>query len=134
MVERELGGGLGWVGDGHWGGHLTGWALGVYAIVGISNSNKKYIPKKKRISNLTLHSWDPHTTGYTVDYIRGKETILINLIFIMSSKYAFLNVFSLEGDINIYLISVKHPWPLLHREILSPLTNIFVIHTSFKGM
>ena len=29
VVEGETGRGMGWLGDGHWGGHLTGWALGV---------------------------------------------------------------------------------------------------------
>ena len=34
-------GGLGYLGDGHWGGHLAGWALGVMLYVGKLNSNKK---------------------------------------------------------------------------------------------
>ena len=41
VIEGEVAGGLGWMGDGHWGGHLTGWALGVMLYVGRSNSNKK---------------------------------------------------------------------------------------------
>ena len=41
VMERELGGGLGWLGNGHWGGHLAGWALGVKLYVGKMNSNKK---------------------------------------------------------------------------------------------
>ena len=36
------------VGDGHWGGHWMGWALGVILYVGKSNSNKKYVRKKKK--------------------------------------------------------------------------------------
>ena len=35
-----------WKGDGHWGGHLMGWALGVILYVGKSNSNKKIYKKK----------------------------------------------------------------------------------------
>ena len=42
------GGGWGWVGDGHWGGHLTGWALGVILYVGKLNSNKNYFIKKRK--------------------------------------------------------------------------------------
>ena len=40
VVEGEVGGGWGWMGDGHWGGHLTGWALGVMLYVGKLNPNK----------------------------------------------------------------------------------------------
>ena len=39
--EGEVGGGLGWLCDGHWGGNLAGWALGVMLYVGKLNSNKK---------------------------------------------------------------------------------------------
>ena len=39
VVEREVGRGLGWLGDGHWGGHLVWWALGVMLYVGKLNSN-----------------------------------------------------------------------------------------------
>ena len=49
VLEREVGGGLGWLGDGHWGGPWTGWALGVMLYVGKSNSNKK-----KKESNETV--------------------------------------------------------------------------------
>ena len=45
VVEREVGRGLGWLGDGHWGGHLAGWALGVMLYVGKLNSNKKNLKK-----------------------------------------------------------------------------------------
>ena len=39
---RKGGGwGVGWMGDGHWGGHLMGWALGVILYVGKLNTNKK---------------------------------------------------------------------------------------------
>ena len=31
----------GWMGDGHWGGHSMGWALGVILYVGKLNTNKK---------------------------------------------------------------------------------------------
>ena len=49
MVEREVGRGWGWLGDGQWGGHLMGWALGVILYVGKLNTNKnKFIYKKKR--------------------------------------------------------------------------------------
>ena len=34
VKEGEVGGGLGWLGDGHWGGHLAGWALGGMLYVG----------------------------------------------------------------------------------------------------
>ena len=40
VVEREVGRGMGWLGDGHWGGHLIGWALGYMLYVGKLNSNK----------------------------------------------------------------------------------------------
>ena len=43
---REVGRGLGWLGDGHWGGHLTGWALGVMLYVGKLNTNKKKLKKR----------------------------------------------------------------------------------------
>ena len=39
--EGEVGGGWGWLGDGHWGGHLTRWALGVILCVGKLNTNEK---------------------------------------------------------------------------------------------
>ena len=55
LVEKEVGGGLGWLGDGHWGGHLTGWALGVMLYVGKLNSNKK-----KR--NIIFFPCDVHPT------------------------------------------------------------------------
>ena len=45
VVEGEEGGGWGWVGDGHWGGYLTGWALGVILYVGKLNTNKNYFIK-----------------------------------------------------------------------------------------
>lgn len=38
---------MGWLGDGHWGGHLTGWVLGVKLYVGKSNSNNKYTKNNK---------------------------------------------------------------------------------------
>ena len=38
VVGREAGRGLGWLGDQHWGGHLTGWALGVMLYVGKSKN------------------------------------------------------------------------------------------------
>ena len=41
VVEGEVSGMLGWLGDGHWGGHLMGWTLGVMLCVGKLNSNKK---------------------------------------------------------------------------------------------
>ena len=42
VVEGEEGGGWRWMGDGHWGGHLMGWALGVILyVVGKLNTNKK---------------------------------------------------------------------------------------------
>ena len=40
-VERQVGRGWGWLGDGHWGGHLMGWALGVILYVGKLKTNKK---------------------------------------------------------------------------------------------
>ena len=43
VKEGEEGGGWEWMGDGHWGGHLTGWALGVILYVGKLNTNKKLI-------------------------------------------------------------------------------------------
>ena len=46
VVEGEVGRGLGWLGDGHWGGHLAGWALGIILFVSKSNCNKN-IQKKK---------------------------------------------------------------------------------------
>ena len=48
LVEGEVGGGMGWLGDGHWAGHVTGWALRVMLYVGKSNSNKKKYKKKRR--------------------------------------------------------------------------------------
>ena len=42
VVEGEVVRGMGCLGDGHWVGHLMGWALGVMLYVGKSNSNKKY--------------------------------------------------------------------------------------------
>ena len=41
VVEREVGRGLRWLGDQHWGRHLAGWALGVMLYVGKLNSNKQ---------------------------------------------------------------------------------------------
>ena len=41
VVEEEAGRGWGWLGDGHWGGHLIGWALGVMLYGGKLNTNKK---------------------------------------------------------------------------------------------
>ena len=35
------GGGGGWLGDGHWGGHLTRWALDVSLYADKLNTNKK---------------------------------------------------------------------------------------------
>ena len=46
VVEGEVGGGLGWLGDGHWGGHLAGWALGIMLNVGKLNSNKFFLKNK----------------------------------------------------------------------------------------
>ena len=40
VMEGEEGGGWGWMGDEHWGGHLMGWALGVILYVGKLNMNK----------------------------------------------------------------------------------------------
>ena len=47
VVEKEVGRGLGWLGDGHWRGHLMGWTLGVILYVGNLSSNKKNIQKKE---------------------------------------------------------------------------------------
>ena len=47
VVEGEEDGGCGWMFDGHWGGHLTGWAVGVILYVGQLNTNKKNLFKKK---------------------------------------------------------------------------------------
>ena len=41
------GGGCGWVGNGHRGGYLTGWELGIILYVGKLNTNKNYFIKKK---------------------------------------------------------------------------------------
>ena len=41
VVEREVGKGMGWLGDGHQGGHLMEWALVIKLYVGKSNSKKK---------------------------------------------------------------------------------------------
>ena len=38
---KRKSGGCGWLGDGHWGGHLTGWALGVILYVDKLSTNKK---------------------------------------------------------------------------------------------
>ena len=43
VVEGEVGRGLGWLGDGHWGVHLARWTLGVMLNVGKLNSNKKFL-------------------------------------------------------------------------------------------
>ena len=51
VVKGEVGKGLGWLGDGHWGGHLAGWALGVMLYVGKLNSNKKKLEKKPITKN-----------------------------------------------------------------------------------
>ena len=51
VVEGEVGGTMGWLGDRHWGGHLMGWALGIILYVGKSNSNDK-IYKKESINAL----------------------------------------------------------------------------------
>ena len=40
VLEGDVGV-LGWLGDRHWGGHLTGWAPGVILHVGKLNTNKK---------------------------------------------------------------------------------------------
>ena len=40
VVEGEVGGGIGWLGDRHWGGYLMGWALGVILYIGKSNFHK----------------------------------------------------------------------------------------------
>ena len=45
---RGGGQGDGWLGDRHWGGHLTGWALGVILYVDKLSSNKKIITKGKK--------------------------------------------------------------------------------------
>ena len=45
VVQGEAGRGLGWVGYGHWGSHLAGWALGVMVYVNKLNSNKKITNK-----------------------------------------------------------------------------------------
>ena len=39
VAEGEVGMGLGWLGDGHWEGHLAGRALGVRLYVGKWSSN-----------------------------------------------------------------------------------------------
>ena len=41
VVDGEVGGDWGWLSDGHWGGHLMGWTLGVILYVGKLNTNKK---------------------------------------------------------------------------------------------
>ena len=47
--EGEVGRGMGWLGDRHWGGHLMGWALGAILYVGKLNTNKnKFIIKKQK--------------------------------------------------------------------------------------
>ena len=46
VVEGEVGRGLGWLGNRHWGRHLMGWALGVILYAGKSNPNKKIYKKK----------------------------------------------------------------------------------------
>ena len=58
VVEEEVGGGLGWLNDGHWGGHLAGWALGVTLYVGKLNSNKKILKENslKHCPEITCHS------------------------------------------------------------------------------
>ena len=63
VVEEEVGGGWGWLGDGNWGGHLAGWALGVILYVGKSNSNKNLYRKKNSPMHIfghdNIHFSDP---------------------------------------------------------------------------
>ena len=49
VVEGEVGRGMRWLDDGHWRGHLMGWALGVIPCVDKSNSNKKIQKKPNRL-------------------------------------------------------------------------------------
>ena len=46
-MEREVGSGLGWLSDGHWEGHLTGWALGVILMLANRTPIKKIYQKQK---------------------------------------------------------------------------------------
>ena len=39
VVEGDMGRGMGWLGNGHWGGHLMGWTLGVILYIGKLNLN-----------------------------------------------------------------------------------------------
>ena len=56
MVEREVSRGLGWLGDGYWGGHLDGMSTGCYVIcwqivmqhVGKLNSKKNKTKQNKK--------------------------------------------------------------------------------------
>ena len=55
---RGGGGGMRWLGDGHWRGHLMGWALGVILLyVSKSNSNKRIYKKNPQINPRSVSSY-----------------------------------------------------------------------------
>ena len=55
-IRKGGGRGCGWLGDGHWGGHLMGWALGAILYVGKSNSNKNIQSKNNKINKIKQRS------------------------------------------------------------------------------
>ena len=80
VVEREVGRGMGWLGDGHWGGHLMGWAQGVMLYVGKSNSNKKLYKKKTQTNSL-----ESQLGSYISIFLISSNTALC-IPWILSSK------------------------------------------------
>ena len=88
VVEREVGGGLRWLSDGHWGGHLAGWALGVMLYVGKLNSNLK---KSKGRTNHHVSSWADcppfPTLGHCCFFLLGLWTLGLTPVVTCSQAF-----------------------------------------------
>ena len=84
VVEGELSKGLGWLGDGHWGGPLTGWALGVILYVGKSNSNKNPVHTRRNLLDHRLGSCAIEWSRISANSKSGSSSELFKNDFVYS--------------------------------------------------
>ena len=65
--------GLGWLGDGHWTGHLMQRAVGVTLYVGKLNSNKKYTKKESKGRSLICECINAYRADDNISDLIGRS-------------------------------------------------------------
>ena len=123
-VEEEVGRGMGWLGDRHWGGwhSRTGWALGVMLYVGKLNSNKKI---NNKCYFTTYSTWMLKEKNI---YFPGKNVCLSSFLIMSNSEFFLLVMFE----------PPKFSLLFLHRPHKAPFSDVsgkfFTFFSSFRNI